>query len=406
MTGTLSDLIASHEPGHVLPRAFYTAPEIYEHDIARVWMRNWLWAGHVSQIPEPGRYFLFDFGPESVIVVRDRDGGIRAHLNVCRHRGSRLCTEPEGTARVFVCPYHAWTYELSGQLRGSQHMGEGFDPSKWGLLPVQVAVFDGLIFVCADDATPSLEPVTRALAPLTAAFGLEDLKIAHRASYPVPANWKLAVENYLECYHCGPAHQDYARSHSLKSPQDMAALLGPMQHRAAEAGIATEELSLVGADAPDPRLSAYCRRYPLYPGYGTGSRTGAPLAPLLGAVTDHDGGATDLGLGPLNWFLIYADHLVGYRFLPRGPQLTDIEVVWMVRGDAVEGRDYDRAALTWLWHVTSQDDERIIRNNQAGVNSQRYRPGPLSTMEGAIGDFHGFYFDMIAPAPDKRGDRP
>ena len=256
----LDQLISSYRPGHAMPRGFYTSQAIYDYDIAQVWNRNWIWAGHQSQIPNPGDYFLFDYGPESIIVVRDRDGNIRAHLNVCRHRGSRICTDAKGSARVFACPYHAWTFELSGKLRAARNMDPDFDPSDWGLFPVRVKVFQGLIFVCADPETPALEPVLDRLAPLTAPYQLDNLKVAHTASFPVPANWKLAVENYLECYHCGPAHKDYSRSHSLKSPREMEGLTGPLKERAPIVGLSADELELVGdADDADGRIHAAVR---------------------------------------------------------------------------------------------------------------------------------------------------
>ena len=105
----------------------------------------------------------------------------------------------------------------------------------------------------------------------------------------------------------------------------------------------------------------------------------------------------------MNYFLIYSDHVVGYRFIPRDVQQTDIEVLWMLRGDAQAGTDYDREELVWLWDVTSQDDERIIRHNQAGVNSHFFKPGPLADMEWAINDFYAFYKHMLLRhAPDDR----
>ncbi|MEQ9054921.1 MAG: Rieske (2Fe-2S) protein, partial [Roseovarius confluentis] len=150
-TDEIARLIQSHEEGFALPREFYTSAEIYDRDIETYWNRSWLWVGHVSQIPEPGDYFLFDYGPESIIVVRDRDGEVRAHLNICRHRGARVCVEPEGNARLFVCPYHAWTFELSGKLRSGRAMGKDFDPGESGLFQAHVIVFQGLILVCTAD---------------------------------------------------------------------------------------------------------------------------------------------------------------------------------------------------------------------------------------------------------------
>lgn len=396
----LNNLVAQYKQGRALPRGFYTSQEIYDWDISAIWNRNWIWVGHESQIPEAGDYFLFDYGPESIIVVRDREGEVRAHLNVCRHRGSRVCTESSGKARVFACPYHAWTFELSGKLRAARSMGPDFQPDDWGLFPARVTVFQGLIFICTDADTPELDQGLAQLSPLTKPYGFEDLKIAHTATFPVPANWKLALENYLECYHCGPAHTDYSRSHSLKAPHEMAALIGPLEARAQEVGLSPDSLDLTAEGAPSPFTSVYYRRYPLYDGYQTGSKSGESLAPLLGTLTGFDGGATDVSVGPLNWFLAYSDHLVGYRFVPRGLQETDIEVVWMVRGDAEEGRDYDTEALTWLWHVTSLDDERIIRHNQAGVNSAFFQPGPLAEMEVSIQAFYQFYLTMVNPEPE------
>lgn len=392
----LDVIFAQYQPGYALPREVYTSDAIFAHDIAAVWNRNWIWVGHDSQIPNAGDYFLFDYGPESLIIVRDREGQVRAHLNVCRHRGSRVCVEQAGNTRVFSCPYHARTYELSGALRAGREMGEGFDPAKWGLLSAEVRVFQGMILVCASQDPPEIDAGLERLAPLTEPFGFEDLKVVHTAHYPVPANWKLAVENYMECYHCAPAHLDYARSHSLKSPADVEALMPAMMERAVAAGLPDETLSHGGccSGSGTPGAEIYYRRYPLFEGYKTGSQSGAPLAPLLGRLTDFDGGATDVALGMLNNLLVYSDHVVGYRFVPRGVQDTDIQVVWMVRGDAQEGRDYDLEALTWLWHVTSLDDERIIRHNQAGVNSHFFQPGPLAEMESGIAGFYDFYMAM------------
>ena len=380
--------------GFALPRPFYTRADIYEHDIAAYWNQSWIWVGHVCQIPDAGDYFLFDYALESLIITRDRTGNVRAYLNICRHRGSRVCTEAAGNTRLFVCPYHAWSYDLNGQLRGGRDMGPDFDPSAYGLFEAHLRVFDGLIFVCPGETAPEIDTGLDRLRPLTAPFGLENLRIAHSASYPVPANWKLAVENYMECYHCAPSHKEYSRSHSLKDPASMTdELLGAMRDRARAAGLPDEILSL--PETGDTGMNFYYRRYPLYPGYETGSRTGAPLAPLLGTLGGYDGGTTDLQIGILNNFLIYSDHVVGYRFIPRGLQETDIQVVWYVRGDAEEGRDYDRDALTWLWHVTSLDDERIIRVNQQGVNAHRFVPGPLSQMEWGVQSFYDNYLSTI-----------
>ena len=388
MTKIWDDLKEDYHEGYALQRSYYTSPEIYEHDIKTYWNEQWLWAGHICEIPQNGDFILFDYGTESIIIARDKEGSIGAFLNVCRHRGSRVCVERSGNRRVFSCPYHAWTYEMNGKLRRAREMGEDFDPAQNGLLPVHVRVFQGLIFVSTSENPPDIDRGLDGLAPLTKPYGLENLKIAKRASYPVPANWKLAIENYMECYHCGPAHLEYARSHSLKDPDAATQTLKEAMHkRAVAVGLSTDELTL----NTDDGMGFFYRRYPLFDGYDTGSKSGAALAPLLGDLSGFDGGTTDLQIGIVNNFLIYSDHVIAYRFIPTALQETNIEVIWFVHGDAEEGRDYNLDDLTWLWHVTSLDDERIIRVNQEGVNSFHFRPGPLSEMEWGIRAFYDSY---------------
>jgi Rieske 2Fe-2S family protein len=134
-------------------------------------------------------------------------------------------------------------------------------------------------------------------------------------------------------------------------------------------------------DAGEVGIDRGFDRYPLLRGHLTGSRDGKPVAPLLGSITGYDGGTTDLHLGPVTFGLAYCDHVVLYRFTPRGLRSTDCEITWLVNGTAREGVDYDRANLTWLWDVTTIADKTIIERNQAGVDSRFYVPGPLSPME-------------------------
>ena len=382
--------------GFGLPRRFYTSAHIYEYDIKNYWNNSWIWVGHICQLSEPDNFFVFDYGEESIIISRDREGQINAFMNVCRHRGSRICIERSGSRRVFTCPYHAWTYELNGQLRSAREMGQKFVRSDYSLRRLHLRIFQGLIFVCAGDTPPDIEIGLEKIASLTAPFDIDNLKIAHSASYIVSANWKLAIENYMECYHCSPAHAEYSLSHSLKDPKSMTPeLMSQMRQAGKIAGIPVQDFARNRTDGSDVDMDFYCHRYPLYPNYLTGSRTGAPLAPLLGNLKIYDGGTTDIQIGILNNFLAYSDHLIGYRFIPISLQETNMEVIWFVRKDAIEGKDFIKKDLTWLWHVTSQDDERIISLNQEGVNSHYFRPGPLSEMEWGIKAFHQNYLRLI-----------
>jgi phenylpropionate dioxygenase-like ring-hydroxylating dioxygenase large terminal subunit len=190
-------------PGHTLPQEYYASPEIYERDIRLLGQTQWLMVDHESRVRKPGYYFLFEFGSESVIIVRDKQNRIRAHYNVCRHRGSRICLHPSGNARAFTCPYHAWTYDLDGSLRSAMYMPEGLDRAQNGLVPCHAEVLEGIIFVNLSSAEPpSFETFAERVGPYLRRHNLARAKVAVRRLIPNAANWKLVVENFLECYHC------------------------------------------------------------------------------------------------------------------------------------------------------------------------------------------------------------
>ncbi len=378
----IAELIASHKPGWALDQRFYTDPGIYQLELERIVMRNWVFAGHASQIPNAGDYLVFRLVNESAIVVRGNDGRIRAFANVCRHRGSLVCLESQGNEKKFVCPYHGWTYGLDGELMAARSMGIEFDKEDHGLHPVSLEILGGLMFVCFCDDPPSVGGAQRDLAEPLAMFDFENLKVAAQKTYPMAANWKLAIENYQECYHCATAHPDYARLHTLMlDPRKRDRIQGPMLQRMAACGLKDIEHDFGDTYANQGEQGYSYSRTALFEGYKTGSRDGEPVAPLLGELTDYDGGASDLAFGPFSYFLAYSDHVVGYVFSPVDQVNCECKVFWFVRGDAVEGKDYDRDELMWLWDVTTCADEKIIVNNWKGVNSRYYEPGPFSKME-------------------------
>ena len=379
---SIADLIASQKPGWALDQRFYTDPEIYQLELDRIVTRNWILAGHASQIPDAGDYLVFSLTNESAIIVRGKDGKIRAFANICRHRGSLVCLENRGNKRKFECPYHGWTYDLDGKLIGARSMREDFNKEAYGLHPVSLSLLSGLIFVCFCDDPPSIEGAQRDLAEPMAMFDFENLKVAASKTYPIAANWKLAIENYQECYHCATAHPEYAKMHTLMlDPQKRDRIQGPMRQRMAACGLKDIEHDFIDTYAKSGEQGYGYSRTALFEGYKTGSRDGEPLAPLLGELKEYDGGASDFTLGPFTFFLAYSDHVVGYVFSPVDHKNCQCKIHWFVRKDAVEGKDYDRDELMWLWDVTTHADEKIIVNNWKGVNSRYYRPGPFSGME-------------------------
>ncbi len=392
----IDELIASQQPGHALQQGFYRSAEIFEKEMQRIFLKSWLYVGHHSQVPEIGDFFVFHIAGESIIIVRSADDQINALINVCRHRGSRVCLEEQGNAARFVCPYHAWTYDLEGNLKGAPQVMDTIDISKYPLRCVKLENFHGMLFINFDE-NAVFEPIAADLHTPLAPYDIANTKVAHRQNYPIRSNWKLAVDNFCECYHCVPAHREFAVGHGRARPEEkVAELRQEVISRANACGLTSGMLDVSWDTSQPIGLDRDFDRYPLLKGHVTGSPDGKPVAPLLGTIKDYDGGATDLQIGPVSYGLLYCDHVVLYRFTPTAIDATDCEVTWLVRDSAIEGQDYKLDDLIWLWDVTTIADKRIIQNNQCGVNSRFFVPGPFTPMETFTQRFTEWYLDIIS----------
>src|SRR5438105_5723172 len=200
--------VARRSRGSTLPWEWYVSPEILGREQELIFRGAWHYAGPLEWVSEPGERFPCTAGTAPVVVTRDRDGELRAFLNVCRHRGSVIVKE-RGAGKSLQCPYHAWTYGLDGSLRSAPRADreESFEPGELGLRPVQVDTWGPFVFVNADlDAAPLAE----SLGSLPERIDPSTLVFRERAEMELDANWKVAVENYLECYHCPVAHKAFS----------------------------------------------------------------------------------------------------------------------------------------------------------------------------------------------------
>ncbi len=394
----IRDLIDEHKNGKALDRAFYTDAEIYEQELSEIYLKSWIYVGHSSEIPKVGDWFLFEMADESVIIVRSKKDEISALLNVCRHRGSRVCLEDRGCSKSLVCRYHGWAYHLDGQLRSAAHMKDDFDQSEVSLKRVHCEILEGMIYVNFAEQPSSFKVVREGLLDCLRPYRIDKAKVAHREVFPINANWKLSLENYTECYHCAPAHPEYSKGHSLAKPEvfpDVA--LEEVLSKAAACGLSDRQVNRTYLGAEGFGADYGYERYAMWRGHVTGSEDGQPVAPLMGDIKDYDGGTTDIQVGPVTFGLAYCDHIVIYRFTPVSLDKSECDITWLVNGDAEDGKDYDKEKLTWLWDITTQADKRIIEYNAQGVNSRYYEAGSLSIMEDFLGSFISWYLQTVRP---------
>ena len=398
----VDELIARQKPGFTLEQPFYRDPEIFGRDMARVVAKAWLYVAHASELPERGDFLLYRIGEESIILVRGLDREIRAFFNVCRHRGSHVCLEERGNVRrSLTCPYHAWVYDLEGRLIRARGMGEDFDKSAFGLHPCQARVSHGLIFIClAEPGDPEVADfggIANDLDTCAALHRIADTRVVHRETYPTRANWKLVVDNFRECYHCAPAHPEYTmvNAYVKAHDRDPAGYETPTRVWEEKTRALGHPVGRSNGDHGDRRQPIGYWRQPIREGFVTLSEDGRPVAPLLGRLEHWDGGETAFTFGPLSYAYLCADHLCMFRFTPVSPQLSEVVVTWHVRADAEEGRDYDLERLKWMWDATTIEDTKIIIDNQKGVNSSRYRPGPYAPLESYSAAFTRWYLERL-----------
>ena len=398
---SIEELVRRQTPGLTLEQPFYTDAAIFERDVERIVARQWLFVDHASRIPGHGDYIAYEIAGESIILVRGGDGEVRAFFNLCRHRGSRICLKKAGTVRKLACPYHAWVYDLEGNLVAAKNMPEVFDAADWPLHRCRVRVWNGLMFInLAEEGDPEVidfADFEKALGPYLDPGRLESTRIAHTEVYPTEGNWKLAVENFRECYHCAPAHPEYTRVNAYVHDNVNRRGERAKEVAAWEKTWAARGRAVIGVEtsSTDVRQPHGCFRQPIRDGTLTLSEDGRPVAPLLGELDEFDGGESMLVFGPLFYVYLCNDHVTLFRFTPMSATHTEVLVSWLVREDAVEGRDYDVGRLKWMWDVTTVQDTRIIGDNQLGVNSRRYQPGPYAAREGWTDSFTRWYLDRI-----------
>ena len=400
MTQSLTTLLAQTRPGTSLPGPFYCSDEVFAEDFTRVISRKWLLAGHIAQIPNVGDWFVFRVAGEQVLIVRESAEQVNAFYNVCRHRGSTLCQGESGRAKLLVCPYHAWSFGLDGALRSARLMPEDFRKEDNGLFPVHLRITHGLIFVCLSDAEPEpFEATFGEFDPILEYHGFADAKVAHEGRYPTAANWKLVVENFLECYHCAPAHPEFCSMHPpeallavgagpssgpTEAVERYAPVLAAWQAKAEALGRPVYSVD----DGPETSHMRALMQRTMREGFMTETPDGQPASRLMGKRVDWDYGRMHLAFSPFSHIVADNDFAMLFRFTPRSAMETDVDITWLVDGRA-EQVDIER--MTWGWHNTTLQDKKITEDNQDGVRSRHYRPGVYSTQERALLTFQDWY---------------
>jgi Rieske 2Fe-2S family protein len=341
---------------HTLPGEYFTSPAILAEESERIFARGWNCVGRASRLARPGDYFLAAIAGESIIVLRDAHG-VRAHFNVCRHRGTRICMEDAGHFKESIqCPYHAWTYGLDGRLIGAPHMqeAESFDKREHGLHAASVAEWEGFLFVSIAREPQPFDAQWAPMRERLSRFGLPGLVVGHRVVYDVHANWKLVFENYSECLHCPTIHPKLAT-------------VLPYQSGANDL---TEGPFLGGyMEIKPPNRSATM----------SGRVCGAPISAAMSADDTHR--AFYYTLMPNLLLSIHPDYVNYYLVHAVGVDRTRVESEWLFHPKTLADPANNIRDGIEFWDLTNRQDWDIVAQSQLGIASRRYTPGPFSPRE-------------------------
>ncbi len=356
----------------MLPAAAYTDPAVLDWEHRHLFEGGWVCVGRAADVPTPRSQQAVRIGRTSVLMTRDDGGLVRVLANICRHRGHELLACGSRASRPsIVCPYHAWAYELDGSLRHAPKV-QGIDTTQLGLAPIRSAEWAGWVFVNLDGEAAPFEEFLGDIPALLDAWDLGELAVAATHHYDLAANWKLACENYHECYHCPLIHPELCRVTVANSGDnyrtDRGAFVGGSMLLAERA--ATMSLSGASCATVRPRLSPTQRRQVLY-----------------------------LNLFPNLLISVHPDYVMTHRIEALAPDRCAVECQWLFAPEDLARDGFDPADAIGLWDLTNRQDWGAVESVQRAMSSPLYRPGVLAHGEDAVYQFAG----MVANAYLGRG---
>ena len=354
-----------------LPRRYFTSPELLQEEMERLFTRQWLCVEREERIANRGDFFVIDVAGESIIILRDQQGAVRAFYNVCRHRGSKLCEEHQGQlSETIQCPYHAWTYSLDGRLIGAPATNdlEGFRKQDWPLHKVAVAQWEGFIFINLTKEPVAFEASHAPLIGRFSRFNLPNLKVGKTIEYDVHANWKLVVQNYSECYHCPLVHPTLTkRTPPLLGENDLSD--GPF----------LGGYMILADDAKSMTMS--------------GQVCGLPVDPAL-PEEDHNR-VYYYSVMPNMLLSLHPDYVMFHVLWPVAVDRTRIFCHWLFNPATLANPAFDIEDGVKFWDMTNREDWHVCELSQAGINSKAYTSGPYSRRETVSAAFDRDYLQAM-----------
>lgn len=339
-----------------LPRASYVEAAEFQREFLAMFRRGWMCVGRAEALPDVGDYMAMVVGDLSMLIVRAENGEVVAHHNVCRHRGAELIPMPNGgvtTGRFgpsITCPYHAWSYHLSGELRGAPHLNIVRDGIS--LHPIEVEIWAGFVFVRVDSALdePLLDHLGAGVERISR-YPLDQLSVGAHKIYDVAANWKVVLENYNECYHCGPVHPELCE-------------IVPAFRQGGGNALDWDE-------GVPHRVGATTFTF-------TGETRRAPFPGLSETEKTHHKGEL---FYPNLMLSLAMDHVAAFYVWPTSASTTQIRCDFLFHPEEMAREDFDPLDAVEFWDLVNRQDWSICESVQRGMSSTVFESGFYAPME-------------------------
>ncbi len=365
--------LTEHTEG--LPALAYFDPRQYDGELQRIWYRNWVYVGRSSEVALPRTFRTFELGDQKILLVRDEQQVLQGFHNTCRHRGAALCRETEGLLRTasIVCPYHAWVYNLQGELlrTSSKAHASGFDVGDFPLYKVRVREWNGFVFVALTDNPPPFAKIFDLPLNRLDAWQLEELAVGHVLLKTIHCNWKIFWENYNECLHCPGVHPRLSQ-------------IVPIYGRGLLEERDDPDWAAHAADA-DPKFKGGLRS-----GAATWSLDGKSAGSPFAGLSDADRQAGHLYMTGLpSVFLVgHVDYVRVVRLRPLGPELTELKVEYLFSPQTLADPQFDMRNIVDFTNLVMTEDAAICELNQSGLRAGPHARGVVMPEEYVIRQFH------------------
>ena len=351
-----------------LSQQYYTSSRIYNREINQLFMNHWICVGRYNELDNIGSYFIKEIGDESILICKESNNVLKAYYNICRHRGTRLCTKMNGQlSKSISCPYHGWTYNLRGQLIGAPNMEsvKEFNKENYSLHSIPINCWEGFIFINLSDSPINFDLNFSILKNKFTDWNLESLMTLKKKTYYINCNWKLIIQNYSECYHCPIIHPNLSKITPYTSGKNdciSGNILGGYMD------IKTDSIT------KNKKLSG----------------------PILGNLSAENlKRVYYYSIFPNLLLSVHPDYVMYHSVWPKNIDQCIVECSWMFSNELSKHADYQPNNAIDFWDKTNLEDWNICEQSYLGIKSSKYSPGPYSGQESLLAAYDNYYLDEL-----------